>query len=125
IRAPKPTARPMKYCPVCGTALVTRELHGHARPACPSCGYVYYAAPKVAVGVVIGQDGRLLLNRRAIDPGMGRWSFPSGYVDLGESTTTAAIREVKEETGYDVRLDGLVGVYSSDTRPVVFVVYAG
>ncbi len=77
------------------------------------------------MGVVLVQNGRLLLNRRAIDPGKGRWSFPSGYVDLGESTVGAAVREVKEETGYDVRLDGLVGVYSSASRPVVFVVYTG
>jgi ADP-ribose pyrophosphatase YjhB (NUDIX family) len=75
--------------------------------------------------VIIARSTGLLLNRRAIDPGKGRWSFPSGYVDLGESTASAAIREVKEETGFDVRLDGLVGVYSTSSRPVVFVVYAG
>jgi ADP-ribose pyrophosphatase YjhB (NUDIX family) len=79
----------------------------------------------VAVGVVIRHEGRILLNRRAIDPGKGRWSFPSGYVDLGESTLSAAVREVKEETGYDVRLDGLVGVYSTASRPVVYIVYDG
>jgi ADP-ribose pyrophosphatase YjhB (NUDIX family) len=115
----------MKFCPMCGTPLATRFLHGHDRPACPACGFIHYAGPKVAVGVVIAHEGRLLLNRRAIDPGKGRWSFPSGYVDLGETTTSAAVREVKEETGYEVRLDGLVGVYSAPTRPVVFVVYGG
>lgn len=115
----------MKYCPHCATPLITRYLHGHERPACPVCGFVYYAGPKVAVGVLVAQAGRLLLHRRAIDPGKGRWSFPSGYVDLGESPTSAAIREVKEETGYDVRLSGLVGVYSSAERPVVLVVYSG
>jgi len=110
---------------MCGTLLVDRFVHGHPRPACLACGFVHYAGPKVAVGVVVVQDGRILLNRRAIDPGKGRWSFPSGYVDLGESTTVAALREVKEETGFDVRLDGLLGVYSSATRPIVFVVYTG
>jgi 8-oxo-dGTP diphosphatase len=115
----------MKFCPQCGTPLEIRFLHGHDRPACPACAFVYYAGPKVAVGVVISQEGQILLNRRAIDPGKGRWSFPSGYVDLGESTASAAVREVKEETGYDVELRGLVGVYSTASRPVVFVVYAG
>lgn len=115
----------MKFCPQCGTPLVSRFLHGHDRPACPACSFVHYAGPKVAVGVVIARDGQILLNRRAIDPGKGRWSFPSGYVDLGESTASAAIREVKEETGYDVELRGLVGVYSTAARPVVFVVYVG
>jgi ADP-ribose pyrophosphatase YjhB (NUDIX family) len=115
----------MKYCPNCGSQLVSRTLHGVSRPACPNCLFVHYAGPKVAVGVVIWRDGRILLNRRAIDPGKGRWSFPSGYVDLGETTANAAIREVKEETGFEVRLDGLVGVYSSETRPIVFIVYSG
>ncbi|HEX5415716.1 MAG TPA: NUDIX hydrolase [Chloroflexota bacterium] len=115
----------MKYCPQCATPLENRFLHGRDRPACPSCGFVYYAGPKVAVGVLVAQEGRLLLNQRAIDPGRGRWTFPSGYVDAGEATETAAVREVKEETGYDVALTGLVGVYNSLDRPVVFVVYAG
>jgi ADP-ribose pyrophosphatase YjhB (NUDIX family) len=75
--------------------------------------------------VIAVADGRLLLNLRAIDPGKGSWSFPSGYVDLGETPESAAIREVKEETGFDVALDGLVGVYSSPNRPVVFIVYSG
>jgi ADP-ribose pyrophosphatase YjhB (NUDIX family) len=115
----------MKYCPQCGSQLVGKVLHGLTRPACPICPFVYYAGPKVAVGVVLRHEGRILLNRRAIDPGKGRWSFPSGYVDLGESTSTAAVREVKEETGYDVRLNGLIGVYSSASRPVVYIVYVG
>ena len=115
----------MKYCPNCATPLISRHLHGHERPSCPSCGFVHYAGPKVAVGVMITQGGRLLLSRRAIDPGKGRWSFPSGYVDLGESPASAAVREVKEETGYDVRLSGLVGVYANPSRPVVLVVYTG
>ena len=115
----------MTYCPRCGTLLTIRCLQGHDRPSCLACGFVYYAGPKVAVGVVIERDGQILLNRRAIDPGKGRWSFPSGYVDVGETTTTAAVREVKEETGYDVTLNGLVGVYSSSPRPIVFIVYSG
>ena len=115
----------MKFCPQCGTKLATKYLHGHDRPSCPNCLFVHYAGPKVAVGVVIARNGQILLNRRAIDPGKGLWSFPSGYVDLGESTAGAAVREVKEETGYDVELRGLVGVYSTASRPVVFVVYVG
>jgi 8-oxo-dGTP diphosphatase len=115
----------MKYCPNCGSQLASRVMHGLSRPACSNCQFVHYAGPKVAVGVVISRDGRILLSRRAIDPGKGRWSFPSGYVDLGETTASAAVREVKEETGFDVRLDGLIGVYSNASRPVVFIVYGG
>ncbi len=94
------------------------------RPYCDSCGFVHYAGPKLAVGVIIAQDGAILLNRRDIEPGRGRWSFPSGYVDLGESVTDAARREVKEETGLEVEIGPLVGVYDSPNRPVVFIVYS-
>lgn len=115
----------MKFCPHCATLLNPRVLHGRERPVCPACGFVHYAGPKVAVGVILEREGRLFLGRRAIDPGRGRWSFPSGYVDLGESTAEAAVREVKEETGFDASITGLVGVYSTADRPVVFVVYGG
>lgn len=115
----------MKYCPNCASLLEPRVLHGRERPACAACGFVHYAGPKVAVGVLLETEGKLCLGRRTIDPGRGRWSFPSGYVDLGESTAEAALREVKEETGYEARLTGLIGVYSTPERPVVFVVYAG
>ena len=53
-----------------------------------------------------------MLVRRAIEPGYGLWVFPGGYVDRGEPLTSAAIREAREECGLDVRLDGLVNIYS-------------
>ena len=67
---------------------------------------------------------RLVLVRRAIEPGYGKWVFPGGYVDRGEPLTVAAIREAREECGLDVRLDGLVNVYSYPGRAPVIVVYA-
>lgn len=78
----------------------------------------------MAVGVIISRDGAVLLNRRDIEPGRGLWSFPSGYVDVGEALTEAARREVREETGLDVEIGPLVGVYDNPKRPVVFIVYA-
>ena len=65
-----------------------------------------------------------MLVRRAIDPGYGKWVFPGGYVDRGEPLTVAAIREAREECGLDVRLDGLVNIYSYAGRAPVIVVYA-
>ena len=87
-------------------------------------GFIHYTGPKVAVGVIISRDGAILLNRRDIEPGRGLWSFPSGYVDVGEALTEAARREVREETGLDVDIGPLVGVYDNPKRPVVFIVYA-
>jgi ADP-ribose pyrophosphatase YjhB (NUDIX family) len=77
------------------------------------------------VGTIITtESGRLVLVRRAIEPGYGLWVFPGGYVDRGEPLTAAAIREAREECGLDVRLDALVNIYSYPGRAPVIVVYA-
>ena len=95
------------------------------RLVCVACGFVFYLDPKIAVGTIIRTDGdRLVLVRRAIEPGYGKWVFPGGYVDRGEPLTVAAIREAREECGLDVRLDGLVNIYSYAGRAPVIVVYA-
>jgi ADP-ribose pyrophosphatase YjhB (NUDIX family) len=95
------------------------------RLVCTLCNFVFYLDPKIAVGTIIRSlAGSLVLVRRAIEPGYGKWVFPGGYVDRGESLTTAAVREAREECGLDVRLDGLVNIYSYTGRAPVIVVYA-
>ena len=69
------------------------------------------------------EDDRIVLVRRAIEPGYGLWVFPGGYVDRGETVTAAALRETREEAGLDVRLDGLVNIYSYPGRPIIIIVY--
>jgi 8-oxo-dGTP diphosphatase len=112
------------FCPSCGGALRARDVEGKPRPVCERCGSVFYLDPKVAVAVIVPWGAGIILGRRAIDPGRGAWSFPSGYVDRGEVVEEAAVREVEEEIGLRVAIDGLVGVYSSAGEPVVLVVYA-
>lgn len=131
-----------RFCPRCGAAIAP-PAEGD-RPTCTACGHVAYADPKVATGVLVSRplqnddpktptaaslQGRgpkdLLLVRRNHEPALGKWAFPSGYVDAGEVVEGAAIREVFEETGVTIALDRLIGVYSDAGNIVVFVAYAG
>ena len=115
-----------KFCLNCGKELVEREIDGSMRPACEECGYVYYTDPKVAVGVLIGDEqGRVLLMQRAHHPRKDLWSYPAGFVDAGEKVEDAAIRETQEEVGVTVELDGLVGLHSETGNRVILVVYRG
>jgi ADP-ribose pyrophosphatase YjhB (NUDIX family) len=114
----------VKFCPHCGGNVEERHVAGKPRPHCPSCRVTFYADPKLAVAVLVHDGERLVLQRRSIDPGMGRWSFPSGYVDRGEPVERAAVREVVEETGLEVRITELIGIYSQPGNPVVLAVYA-
>lgn len=116
-----------RFCPRCGGELAVRQLKAGdpTRLVCGRCGFVFYLDPKVAVGTIVKVDEeRLVLVRRAIEPGYGKWVFPGGYVDRGEALVDAAIREAREESGLDIRLDGLVNVYSYTGRAPVIVVYA-
>ena len=116
-----------RFCPVCGGTLESRLLKAGEpeRLVCTRCGYVFYLDPKVAVGTIIRDErGRVVLVRRAIEPGYGKWVFPGGYVDRGEEVTTAAVREAREEVGLDVELEGLVDIYSYPGRVPVIIVYA-
>src|SRR5438105_4253135 len=116
-----------RFCPRCGGSL-SRRLIKTGEPerlVCTACGFVFYLDPKIAVGTIIRvPSNRIVLVKRAIDPGYGKWVFPGGYVDRGEPLTVAAVREAREECGLDVRLDGLINVYSYAGRVPVIVVYA-
>ncbi len=111
------------YCPRCAHSLELKETQGKERPVCPSCGKVIYYDPKVTAVAVVERGEDVLFIRRALEPGMGRWSLPGGYVDRGEEVGRAAEREVMEETGLEVRVEGVVGVYSQAGHPVILVVY--
>jgi ADP-ribose pyrophosphatase YjhB (NUDIX family) len=119
--------RPYSFCPLCGGVLELRTLKPAEpdRLVCTRCGFVFYLDPKVAVGTIISNDvDHIVLVRRAIEPGYGKWVFPGGYVDRGEDVKVAAVREAREEAGLEIRLERLLNVYSYPGRAPVIIVYA-
>jgi ADP-ribose pyrophosphatase YjhB (NUDIX family) len=68
-------------------------------------------------------DGGIVMVQRAIEPAIGKWSFPSGYVNRGEKVEEAVQREVLEECGLETSIERLVGLYSEDGNPIILVVY--
>lgn len=114
----------MPYCQTCGGATNDRLVDGRLRPVCRRCGAVTYLDPKLAVAVVIERDGAVLLGKRGEGTReAGKWSFPAGFVERGEVVEAAAVREVREETGFTVALTSLIGLLSSEGETVVLAVY--
>ncbi len=116
----------IRFCPRCGSRLEWRHLD-RERLVCPRCGYVYYLKPVVGVGVLVEREGRVVLIRRGQPPKVGFWALPSGYMEADESAEEAAIRECREETGLEVELEGLLGVYSFGDQEIgrgVLILYA-
>ena len=107
----------VNYCLRCGERLLLQDRFGRVRPACPSCGWVYFPDPKVAVAALIEHDGRILLVRRANDPQRGLWTLPAGFVDAGEDPAKAIERECLEETGLHVEVGNLVDVLAGQEHP--------
>jgi 8-oxo-dGTP diphosphatase len=115
-----------RFCPRCGSTLASRLLKSGEpeRLVCDGCHFIFYLDPKVAAGVIVPHEGRLVLLRRSIEPSYGRWVFPGGFVDRGEHPRAAAAREAWEEAGIEVAVRELLGVYHEPPgSPVVLVVY--
>ena len=113
----------IRYCPLCGGGLARAPVPPDHREqaVCSRCRFVFYLNPKLVAGTLPLDGHRVLLTRRTINPGRGLWTFPSGFVDFGESVTDAAVRETLEETGLEVELSGLHNIYSYPGAPVIVV----
>lgn len=100
-----------RFCPRCAHALEDRPFEGKVRPTCPACGFIYFPDPKVAVVALIEASARVLLIRRAVNPGRGLWALPGGYMDAGELPDAALRREVLEEAGIEIAVDELLEIF--------------
>lgn len=102
------------------------KVMGEMRPACPVCGFVYYQDPKVAAGVLLVENRSVLLVRRTVDPYIGAWSIPAGFVNAFEDPAQAAARECREETCLDVQIGALYEMITGREHPRgadIFLVY--
>jgi ADP-ribose pyrophosphatase YjhB (NUDIX family) len=102
----------MKFCSACGSLVSLRNPEGDhlARYVCDACGIVHYQNPKLIVGCVPEHQGRILLCRRAIEPRLGFWTIPAGFMENGETTQEGAQRESLEEAQARVEIGSLLAV---------------
>ena len=117
----------MKYCSECGAAVARRWIveDERERDVCLSCGRVHYQNPRVIVSCIVSVGDRILMCRRAQEPGRGRWAPPAGFLECGETLQQGATRETYEETGLSIdpgrlELSGIINIPAIDQIVVTF-----
>ncbi len=98
------------FCPNCGAKLYSTS-DPFAAQTCDRCGRTHYHNSKPCAGALIVKDGRVLLVKRAVEPFKDCWDIPGGFLEAGEHPPDGMLREVREETGLEVRVKKLLGVY--------------
>ena len=117
----------INFCSECGAKVEQKVPEGETlrRAVCVSCQTIHYQNPKIVAGCVPEWEGQILLCRRAIEPRLGLWTFPAGFMEMGESTEEAAARETLEEAKANVEISSLYAVYSLPHVSQVYVVFRG
>jgi 8-oxo-dGTP diphosphatase len=100
----------VQYCPRCAHSLEDRFVFERTRRVCPACDFIFFREHKVAAAAVVERAGKLLLVRRTITPGQGKWTIPGGFVEFDEDPRDAVVREILEETGYSAEVVELLDV---------------
>jgi ADP-ribose pyrophosphatase YjhB (NUDIX family) len=103
----------MKFCSECAkpVSLAVPPEDNRLRFVCSHCGTIHYQNPKLVVGAIPvwqhGDETHVLLCRRAIEPRRGYWTLPAGFMENGETTSHAAVRETEEEAGARIEIHRL------------------
>lgn len=116
----------MNFCSACGHGpldFVVPAGDNRERFVCPSCGVVHYSNPKVVVGTIPEWEGKILLCRRAIEPRLGLWTLPAGFMENHETTDQGAVRETLEESQAQVQPLQLYAVFSIPHISQVYMMY--
>lgn len=118
--------RTVKYCRQCGAAVEMRipdDGDTRERAVCPACGTIHYLNPLVVVGTVPFLGDQVLLCKRAIEPRLGKWTLPAGFMEMGETMAAGAERETAEEAGAEVDMGPLFSTLSVPRVGQVHVFY--
>jgi ADP-ribose pyrophosphatase YjhB (NUDIX family) len=107
----------LEFCPRCSSQLATKAVRGHERLVCPSCGYIFYMTPAPVTCAIVHRDRTILLVRRKYPPQAGKWCLPAGFVETREHPEESARREVKEETGLEIEIEGIFDTWASEEDP--------
>jgi 8-oxo-dGTP diphosphatase len=114
------------FCPLCRSPLTEQKLEDRRRSVCPACGWIHYLNPApCAAALVFSREGGILLVRRGVEPGLGLWGLPSGFIEIEETPEQACLRELEEETGLRGEIAGLLGVYAQESSVYVNVLIVG
>jgi ADP-ribose pyrophosphatase YjhB (NUDIX family) len=120
-------AEAINFCSRCGAPVDRRVPPGDDRPrhVCGACGTVHYQNPKLVAGCLAIWDEQVLLCRRAIEPRYGLWTLPAGFMENGETTFEAAVREALEEANARVEILGLYSLYDLPHIDQVYCLFRG
>jgi 8-oxo-dGTP diphosphatase len=102
-----------RYCYHCGQPTTTRRIEGRTRSYCENCQVILYENPIPSVAIVaVNREHKILLVRRSVEPGIGEWCLPGGFIEIGETPEQAIIRELQEEVGISLTQLSFLGVGS-------------
>lgn len=116
-----------RFCSQCGKESIIMKIPDndtHQRQVCNYCHTIFYENPKIVVGAVTLYQDQFLLCKRAIEPQVGLWTYPAGYLENKESLEEGACREAAEEAGVKIYITRLIGTYSLLAVNQVHIIYA-